>query len=206
MTRERQRLRILYEDRLGAVPDFPLHRLVIAATHDLCARTERWQLEQRVIAIPKKGQGSVLNEVGRSRIHLDDGVCLLAWIDADHVRDLFPDGSQLTRTEVIARVKARAGTLGPGRLEVFLLDKNLESLLEALEPELRDAFGEEAVTKAIRKKRLDSRDQLLLHIARSPQLRTNLRERHRGFDCVTWYVAAIATLEPWPFHGATADG
>jgi hypothetical protein len=206
MTRERQRLRILYEDRIGAVRDFPLHRLVIAAAHDLCEQFERWRLEQRVIAIPKNGQGSVMNEVTRAPIHRDDGVCLLAWLDDDHVRDLFPDGSRLTRAVVIERVKERAGTIGPGRLEVFLLDKNLESLLEALEPELRDSLGEEVVTKAIRKKRLDSRDQLLLHIANSSRLRELLRRRHRGFDCVARYVALIATVEPWPFHGAAVDG
>jgi hypothetical protein len=201
MTRERQRLRILYEDQLGAVPDFPLHRLVLAAAHDLCQhRIERWRLDQRVVAIPKKGQGSVLAEVGRTRIHLDAGVCVLAWIDDDHVRDLFPGAARATRAEVIERIKQRAGTPGPGRLEVFLLDQNLESLLQALDRELRDALGEETVAKAIRNKRLDQRDQLLVHIARSPGLRAHLRERHGGFDGVTRYVAAIATVEPWPFH------
>jgi hypothetical protein len=51
MTRERQRLRILYEDQLGAIPDFPLHRLVLAAAHDRCPQLVRWQLEQRMIAV-----------------------------------------------------------------------------------------------------------------------------------------------------------
>jgi len=200
MTREPQRLRLLYEDQLGVVPDFPLHRLVIAAAHDLCPQFERWRLEQRVIAIPKKGQGAVLKEVGRARSHLDAGVCLLAWLDEDHVRDLFPNASRASRAEVIALVKQRAGTLDPGRLEVFLLDRNLESLLLALDVELREAFDDETVTKAIRKKRLDQRDRLLLHIAAHRGLRARLRERHQGFDCVARYVATIATLEPWPFH------
>ncbi|HWO22936.1 MAG TPA: hypothetical protein VNO30_29450 [Kofleriaceae bacterium] len=35
----------------GAIPDFSLHRLVLAAAHDLCPQLERWQLEQRVIAV-----------------------------------------------------------------------------------------------------------------------------------------------------------
>jgi hypothetical protein len=74
------------------------------------------------------------------------------------------------------------------------------SLLQALEPELREALGDERVTKAIRKKRLDARDDLLIHISSSRDLRGRLRERHSGFDCVTRYVAALATLEPWPFH------
>jgi len=67
-------------------------------------------------------------------------------------------------------------------------------------------FGEETVTRAIHKKRLDSRDQLLLHIAHNRDRRQLLRERHQGFDCVTRYVAAVATLEPWPFHPATTPG
>lgn len=200
MTRERQRLHILYEDQLGAVPDFPLHRGVLAAAHDLCQPLERWRLDQRVIAIPKKGQGAVLNEVARAALHANAGVCVLAWLDDDHVRDLFPGASQATRAEVIELVKQRGGALGPGRLEVFLLDKNLESLLQALEVEFGEAFGAEIVTNAIRKKRLDARDLLLLHIARSPGLRAVLRQRHHGFDCIARYVAAIATLEPWPFH------
>jgi hypothetical protein len=161
---------------------------------------ERWCLDQRVIAIPKKGQGAVLNEVGRAALHANAGVCVLAWLDDDHMRDLFPGASQATRAEVIELIKQRAGALGPGRFEVFLLHQNLESLLQALEGELREAFGEETVTKAIRKKRLDARDQLLLHAAHSRDLRTRLRERHQGFDCVARYVAAIATVEPWPFH------
>lgn len=200
MTRERQRLRILYEDKLGAVPDFPLHRLVLSAAHDLCRQIERWQLGQRVIAIPKNGQGEVLNEVARARIHLDAGVCLLAWIDDDHVRDMFPNAARATRAEVIDLVKQRAGVLGPGRLEILLLHRNLETLLQVLDHELRDAFGDELVIKAIHKKRVDPRDQLLLHIANSEPLRKLLRERHQGFDCVARYVATIATLEPWPFH------
>jgi hypothetical protein len=101
---------------------------------------------------------------------------------------------------VIALIKQRAGALAPGRLEVFLLDQNLESLLQVLEVELRATFGADTVTKAIQKKRLDPRDQLLLHIANDPSLRALLRERHQGFDCVTRYVAAIAALESWPFH------
>lgn len=200
MTRERQRLRILYEDQLGAVPDFPLHRLVLAAAHDRCPQLERWRLALRVIAIPKKGQGAVLSDVGRTQIHLNAGVCVLAWIDGDHVRDLFPSASRATRADVIGLIKQRAGAVDPGRLEVFLLEKNLESLLETLERELRETFDDETVTRAIRNKRLDPRDQLLLHIASSPGLRTRLRERHQGFDCVTRYVAAIATVEPWPFR------
>jgi hypothetical protein len=174
--------------------------LVLAAAHDRCPQLERWRLEQRVIAIPKKGQGGVLNEVKRARLHLNAGVCVLAWIDEDHVRDLFPDASRATRAEVIELIRQRAGELGPGRLEVFLLDENLESLLQALAPELRDVFGDEAVDRATRNKRLDQRDQLLLHVANSKQLRADLRDRHRGFDCVTRYIAAIASLEPWPFH------
>lgn len=200
MTRERQRLRIFYEDQLGAVPNFPLHRLVLAAAHDRCAQLERWRLEQRVIAIPKKGQGGVLNEVKRARLHLNNGVCVLAWIDEDHVRDMFLNAARAPRAEVIGLIKQRAGELDPGRLEVFLLDENLESLLQAVEPELRDAFGDEVVDKATRNKRLDQRDLLLLHVANSEQLRADLRDRHRGFDCVTRYVAAVASLEPWPFH------
>lgn len=200
MTRERQRLRILYEDQPGATATFPLHRLVLAAAHDLCPNLERWRLEQRVIAIPKKGQGGVLNEVARAALHRDAGVCVLAWIDDDHVRDMFPEAARATRAEVIERVKQRAGAVGPGRVEVFLLDKNLESLLQALDGELRAAFGEEIVARAVRKKRLDARDQLLLHIAHHGELRAHLRERHQGFDCVIRYVGAIATLEPWPFH------
>jgi len=79
MTLERQRLRILYEDRIGALPGFPLHRLVIAAAHDLCA-IDRWRLEQRVIAIPKKGRDRVLEELSRARTHLNDPALLRAWV------------------------------------------------------------------------------------------------------------------------------
>lgn len=92
-------------------------------------------------------------------------------------------------------------------IEVFLLDRNLESLLEALEHELADELGHEAVHKAINKKgmrSIDSRDSCLLQIANSVRLRELLRSRHQGFDWITRYVASIATLEPWPFHGPSA--
>jgi hypothetical protein len=195
MTGERQRFRIFYEDQSGSVSPFPLHRLVLAAAHDHCPdRLARWALDHRVIAIPKKGQSNVLEEVGRTRRHLDAGVCVIAWLDTDHVRDLFPKASRAARAEVIDLVKQRAGAIDPGRLEVFLLDQNLESLLEALERELRDQVGEELTTRAIRKKRLDARDQLLLHVASGRELRRLLRARHQGFDCLTRAVRAAHSL------------
>jgi hypothetical protein len=204
MTHERVRLRILYEDRVGDEQvDFPLHRLVVAAAHDCCEGLELWRLRKRVQGIPKKGRDNVLRDLGRARIHIDAGVYLLAWLDEDRIREAFPNASRLTRTEVIGLVKAKASAADPDRVEVFLLDRNLESLLEALEQELVDALDHETVHRAIEKrgsKTVDSRDSCLLHIANSAPLRALLRGRHQGFDWITRNVARIATLEPWPFR------
>lgn len=97
---------------------------------------------------------------------------------------------------MIAKIKACGPKAAHGRpppLEVFLLDDNLEDLLSTLE----DHLDSTQLAKALRKK-LDARDILLDDIAHAPALRETLRARHAGFDCVSRFVACIATTEPWP--------
>jgi hypothetical protein len=205
MTHEQVRLRVLYEDRIGDEQiDFPLHRLVVAAAHDCCEGIELWKLRKRIQGIPKKGRDNVLADLGRAHVHINAGVYLLAWLDEDRIRDAFPDVSRSTpNEEVIRRIKAKVNASDPARVEVFLLNRNLESFFEVLEQELGDALDRETVHSAIEKRgkdAVDCRDGCLMHIANSRWLRDLLRTRHQGFDWVTRYVARIATLEPWPFH------
>jgi len=210
MTRERERLRILYEDGRGAGGGFPLHRLVVATASDLCEGIERRVLESRVTEIPLRGRDPVLAELRHAERHLRYGVKLLVWLDNDHIREAFPNASPTSSNEEIVKlVKAKANVSDLARIDVFLLERNLESLLERLEEELVIELDSKIVHKAINKKgshKVESRDICLLHIANNPRLRELLRGRHEGFDWVTRHVAQIATVEPWPFHGPPNDG
>lgn len=131
---------------------------------------------------------------------MNAGVLLLAWLDEDRIRDAFPGAAGASPAEVVSLVKGRAKDLDPARVEVFLLERNLESLLEALARPLSDALGAETVQRALDKRgsaAVDCRDQCLLQIANTRSLRELLRDRHAGFEWVTRYVAEIVTREPW---------
>jgi hypothetical protein len=190
------RLVILYEDARGPLQRFPLHDLVVKSAADLC-RLELHELSRRVAAVPKKGVHNVLADVSRSDRFVRTGAHVLVWVDNDRIRRALQLDPRCARQIVIATIKGLAPELhAPSRpkpLEVFLLDDNLEDLLSCIAARLDPAL----LTKALAK-RLDARDALLDTIGRDRQLRATLRASHGGFDCVSRFVACVATTEPWP--------
>lgn len=191
-----RRLVILYEDSRGPLKRFPLHDLVVKSAADLVP-LDVHELFRRVVEVPKKGVHKVLDEVGRSDRFLGSGARLLVWVDNDDIRRALQLAPRCARETVISTIKARApevrGGSRPKSLEVFLLDDNLEDLLESIAAQLDTALLARA-----RAKRLDARDALLDEIGRNRQLRAALRANHAGFDCVSRFVGCVAAMEPWP--------
>ena len=178
-----------------AAKSLPLHDLVTQSTADLAA-IEPYKLAARISRVPKNGANKVLDDLEHNGSLYKQHSRVLAWLDNDRIRDALHVPPSTKRADVIAKIKARGPQTTHGRpppLEVFLLDNNLEDLLSTLEDHLDPAI----LAKALRKK-LDDRDMLLDDIARNPALRAELRARHAGFDCVSRFVACIATTAPWP--------
>lgn len=191
-----RRLVILDEDSRGPLQRFPLHDLVVKSAADLVPLALH-ELFRRVIAVPKRGVHNVLVDVARSDRFFGSDARLLVWVDNDRIRRALQLAPRCPRETVISTIKARAPEVldssRPKRLEVFLLDDNLEDLLSSLAARL----DPELLAKA-RAKRLDARDALLDEIGRSRQLREELRASHAGFDCVSRFVACVAAMDPWP--------
>ena len=82
---------------------------------------------------------------------------------------------------------------GVNKVEVFLLENNLEDLLSSIDGQLDATLLGKALAK-----RLDARDILLDEIARSRQLRAALRTSHAGFDWVSRFVASIVETDSPP--------
>lgn len=190
------RLVILYEDSRGAIVRFPLHDLVVRSAADL-AGVAFYEVARRVRDVPKGGDTKVLSDLANNSSLFKQHTRVLAWIDNDRIREKLKLPKDASRSLVITQIKARGPKPAHGRpapLEVFLLDDNLEDLIEAL----ADHLDRTQLAKARNKKKPESRDILLDEIASSPALRATLRARHAGFDCVSRFVACIATTEPWP--------
>jgi hypothetical protein len=189
------RLVILYEDARGPRNRFPLHDLLVRSAADLTDLPIH-DLTRRVIAVPKNGVNKVLGALPGEGLLYKQHSRVLAWLDNDRIREALQLPKHTARTAVIAKVKALAPQPGHGKpppVKVFLLDDNLEDLLSRVAPHL-----DPAILGKARKKHLDARDMLLDDIARNPALRTTLRAHHAGFDCVSRFVACVATTEPWP--------
>ncbi|PRP95066.1 hypothetical protein [Enhygromyxa salina] len=160
---------IFYEDDRGPVKEFGLHELIVACVADEW-RQDWWALRDRFDAIPLKGAAKLLRACEHDVPVMPDALCF-AVFDADKLhRLLFPSGRP-SSDELLAELRRRCSD---PRLVMFLLDKNTETVVDAV----ADCLGEPRPAK-----RKLYRDRFLNRAARG------LRQ-HR--ECVR---AAVPTLD-----------
>lgn len=196
------RLTILYEDSRASAGRFALHDLVLSSAADLVER-QPWELVPVVVAVPCNGALQVLARIVTADRFLRNNGWLLAWLDNDKIRRALGLSAISSASVVSARIKqldpGYARSLG--RVEVFLLEDNLEDLIRTIQPHLPSSLRDEA-DRAVRLKRVNAREGILYELAR-PNPRSNgwratLRQLHPNFASVSQYVGAIASAPAWP--------
>ncbi len=148
----------------------------------------------------------LLGDLAKPDRFLKQGARLLAWIDEDKVhRDLkLPANSP--RHVLVDQIKAKAilQRSHDGRVEVFLLQRNLEHLIAAVRdlPNENNPLTPELIALAIAGKQLDARDAIFDELAKSSptsaKLREQLRRAHPGFSAVSHFVMCTLTQPQWP--------
>lgn len=176
---------VLYEDsaRLGS-PRFPLHDLVVRCVLD-DAGGDSSELRARYVARPLRGSGKLRaacrGDEGRA---LFDGAAfgVVAVYDLDHLHDLLgrPDGACKTTAKAALRRECPNGA----RLFPCFIDRNIESLVRALEADHPDLVGRGTFHDAAARKDLAARDDVFVAAARrsAAAVRVSLRARAPSFD------------------------
>lgn len=168
-------VRVIYEDRRGAQnADMVLHKLLLNCVNDRAAHHEHSVLHHLVRHDTPKNVGNALKafamEGGPS------GEFLIALLDRDRLPEHLP--GRLPRTACRQQIfEVIFSSVAPRtqRRELVLLEQNLESLIEHLEPKLPHAL-QEHVRTALKKgsgARL-SRDLILGEAAGSLDLRRHV--------------------------------
>lgn len=142
------RLVILYEDQRGPTKDFGLHKLIEACVFNL-VNGQRHLLVRALEGRQSKGDSKLL------RVCRDDigdispkGHPVVALFDSDRVRQLLKLRREAEASVVIEKIKE--GCRAPAQLHVFLLEENMESVVEAAggcNPSISRAMLAEALQK-----------------------------------------------------------
>lgn len=170
-----QRATILYEDQVeGKVPAYGPHALVKQC---LCDRLslQPWDLKS-LDPVPKKGNGNVWKDCQRNLKRLaGDGRTVFAVYDSDRIRELVKLPPSACKALVISRLKA--GCEPADKLVVILLERNIESVIQAicaLDPSVASPVEQ---ANALHRKDLTARDAILRAAAAPTPLRRALREQ-----------------------------
>jgi hypothetical protein len=119
---------VLWEDqRATAAKTFGPHELLVACVAEELEEAPKMVLS-RVVSIPKKGNGNVAVALKRDLMRLSDAGPVCAVFDRDKIRDLF---GQSSTPSCISGIKRRIYEDAPGTYEVVLLDRNVETLVDA---------------------------------------------------------------------------
>ena len=155
---------ILYEDQRGPRQGFALHALVKACVFDAINGERRWIEEEALKDYrPLKGDGNLLRTC-REEIDLiaADGRSVVAVFDDDHVRQLLKLPQNATPNRVEEEIKKWC--VAPDRLFVILLERNIESVVEAASA-CDPTLDRDRVARALRKDLLE-RDAIFMELSR----------------------------------------
>jgi hypothetical protein len=188
------RVTILYEDSAGTnVKQFGPHSLLVACVADQ-KRTDFWTVNKRLIAEPKNGVNKLLDALREDmNRYARGGGWVFALIDRDDVHDhLEPKlAPNACRTSIIERIKRCPSA---DRLDVVLLEKNLETILQSLRELQPELAGPENWNRAISQKDINERDRILNNVALNSArgtLRAELLARVPSFARLVSRVAAF---------------
>lgn len=168
---------VFYEDSRTPGGDFTLHDLVLACVADRIQRN-RWDLKDLVLCKPMKGNANVLKACAHD-VRRMKHAHIAAVLDGDELARLLNLRGNYCKCEA----RAAFGRIATdARLELFVLDHNIETLIETLgrlKPDLP------MMTEALDKDR-NARDRVFANAANAePGLRTQLRSEIPSFDRLT---------------------
>lgn len=192
---------VLYEDsQIGQT--FPLHDLVVRMVED-DLRAETWKLRKLVDGKPRKGIDNVLRDVRAAQLLAGAG-SLFVLADSDklvnHVRkNARPGEAELPKSaspaDAAAAIKATAGSAAT-RVEVFILDPNMEGLLQHIATCQPDGWGDD-VSDALQKNRV-ARDLVLKEAskAKNRSLRDCIRNHQTSLDTLVKTISVTLNGHP----------
>lgn len=174
------RILILYEDSRAAKGPFGPHEFLLGCVADESGRSV-YEVRALAKASPVRGAGNLLKALK----HIDDlnrsvaGAHVLAIADSDRIRKHFSAaGPETTNLEIAERI--RADSSAPDRLTVVLLERNLETVIEAIRGCDAEGSLDHALIQDALDKDLNARDRLLARVGRDPgrqQVRACVRQR-----------------------------
>jgi hypothetical protein len=191
---------VLYEDsKIGK--EFPLHKLVLRMVEDEI-NGQTWKLLKLVEDNPRNGIDNVLRDVRAATLIAGSG-SLFVLADRDvliqHVnKNAVPGEARLATTatdeEIAAAVQATAGGAA-ARVRVFLLQPNMEGLVEAIERCVPGRW-EQDLARAKSKDQI-SRDFVLVEAAKAGMgaLRACIRRHQPGLDSLALALAEVLPRE-----------
>ena len=195
-----RRLTILYEDKAeGPVKNYGPHSLLIQAVCDSLGKNA-WELKDKITPIPLNGSGNVRKECKREsgRFLGGDGL-VFAVYDSDRIGQLVGLGQAACKQQLKAALRGECAWRE--KLEVVFLERNIETLLEAVcecDPSIPEGLRKEATTG---KPRPLERDAILNRAASANpaarEVRDSVRRRVPSFDYLVRKVAA-AWMPPAP--------
>lgn len=169
------RYRVFYEDQAGGeVKEFGPHLLLCACVSDRLGSKSLWEVRRLLDGQPKKGDSKLLAAC-KKHAERDGDELVFALFDADklHIRLGIPKGPL---PDLQATLRAR---IGSAKVRPFLLEHNLESLVQAtagcLEPPFEGSIP----------KRHNERDKLL---ARAANASRSVR------DCITRAIPSFGAM------------
>lgn len=173
-------LLVLYEDSRGAKGKFGPHEFFLRCVEDSTG-TSFYVLRNKVRDCPVNGVSKLLahlRDLDELNYLAPRGTRILAILDEDRVREHAPLAG-MSATDAAAKLVAESSA--PSRLSVILLERNLESIVEALD---KCGEREKQLIAGAMKKRLNDRDSLFGKVGHDAA-RKGIRDcvRHR-MPCV----------------------
>ena len=176
------RIVILYEDTRGPTKDFGLHKLIEACIYDI-VDGQRHLLVRALEGRQSNGDSKLLRVCRQDIGDISPkGHPVVAVFDNDRIRRLLGLARETEHTVVIDKIKH--GCAAPAQLFVFLLEENMESVVEAAglcDPSISRAM----LTEALRKN-LAARDVVLKEVCRG--------DKQTARDCVLGKVPSLQPL------------
>ena len=157
---------VYYEDSRATGGTFALHDLVLACVADILGRPS-WELKRLVAGNPKRGSSKVIGACIQDGPRLSEQhvAVLLDGDQLDRALDLRPHYCKRDAHDAFKKKVADA------RFELFVLDDNIETLIERL----TELPGEFPLMADALKKDLNARDSVFARAARLEPARRRVR-------------------------------
>lgn len=179
---------VLWEDqRGGQIKGFGPHALLVACVADSLGLVPN-RLKGLIESHPKKGNGNVIVALRRDLERLANSGPVVAVFDRDKIPELVNLHQPVADCRRITKERIR--NLAPGNYEVVFLERNIETLIEAVCRVLGESAPEQ-------KPRPDERDRILGRaVWASPDVRRRIRDECPSFSRLVDVMARYIGGQP----------